>query len=382
MPKLQGNPAFEKAKQDTLDKAADQADLDQDPSRQVENAARARVENEEAHGLSADRTDTFTSRKPERQPLTWATLEDTDDKLNVTLFGREGSGKTTDVAAMANLGPILFINAEGGLKRAPLRRLGIKTESIRVWPDREKGQTLNFEDMERWAFQIAADLEDDPQSWAGVVIDSGTEVTAALLEQVTEKEMRRAAKRGSPREDRWQTDRGDWGKMSSQVRTLIRRFRDLPCHFAVTALERRDVDEDTGKVAYGPAVNPGLQSDLLGSPDLVLYCKADVPIGWTPEELAAVAGDDDLDPIEFRALTRPKGKFRAKDRFGVFPQVLVNPRFDKLVAYVNGELTQEDDPDQRGVLAAKQGAGDAGTNEKGPEEGPPSETGAEPKTGE
>lgn len=299
-----------------------------------------------------------------RQPMEWTTLDESDDKVNATYFGREGSGKTTDVAAMANLGPILFINAEGGLKKTALRRLGIKVENIRFWPDREKGQTLNFEDMERWAFQLASELEDDPQSWAGVVVDSGTEVVAALREQVTEKEMKRAIRAGKPREDRWQVDRGDWGKSTDQVRTLIRRFRDLPCHFAITALERRDVDEDTGKVAYGPAVNPGLQSDLLGSPDLVLYCKADRPIGWSLAELEAARGDEDLDPIEYRALTRPKGKYRAKDRFGVFPQVLVNPMFDKLVAYVSGELTEEDDPDQRGVLAARAEAQQAREAEK------------------
>src|SRR5690625_8048708 len=59
--------------------------------------------------------------------------------------------------------------------------------------------------------------------------------------------------------------------MSKQFRDLLRKYRDLPCHLILTALERRDVDEDTGQVAYGPALSPGVQKEVLGYIDLVLY---------------------------------------------------------------------------------------------------------------
>jgi hypothetical protein len=261
----------------------------------------------------------------------FVSLGATEEKLNVLWYGREGTGKTTNAASLANLGRTLLVNAEAGLHKGPLAKRGINTDNLMLYP--KPGQPLTFEGLEELHYRLANDLADDPNSWAGCGFDSLTEIHKALLEGITKTAREKAARKGQER-DRWFVDRADWGVMSEQMRVLLRRFRDLPCHFAATALERRDVDETTGKVQYGPALTPALQTDVLGYVTLVLYVKS--------EELG---GDEDGE-TEFRALTKASGRYRAKDRLDILPRVLVNPRFDKIVQYANGSMDESDDPDQ------------------------------------
>jgi hypothetical protein len=263
----------------------------------------------------------------------FASLNETEEFLNVLLFGREGSGKTTAAVSLANLGygKVLVVNAEGGLKKNTLARQGIEVSRIHTWP--QPGTPITHAGLDAVHRQLKADLAEDPKSWAGVVFDSATEIVQALVDHVAQDRIEKASKRGISIDsvDQFFTDRSDYGTMSKMFRDILRKFRDLPTHFVVTALERRDVDDDTGKVQYGPAVTPGVQADLLGYVDLVLACSA--------------ADDDEGKP--FRALTRSSGKYRGKDRLGVLPKVLVNPTMPRILAYETGELTEANDNEQK-----------------------------------
>lgn len=270
---------------------------------------------------------------PAKSNNLFASLADKEEHLNVLLFGREGSGKTTSACTLANLGygKVLVINAEGGLKKNTLSRRGIDVNRILIWPN--QGEAITYHGLIEVYTQMKADLDKDSKSWAGVIFDSATEIVPALVEQVAKDRMEKSARRGQPVEgiDEFFTDRSDYGTMSKMFRDILRKFRDLPVHFIVTALERRDVDEDTGKVQYGPAVTPGVQADLLGYVDLVLACSA----------------QDDEEGLPFRALTRSAGKYRGKDRLGVLPKVLVEPTIPRILEYENGTLTEDTDPKQK-----------------------------------
>lgn len=265
----------------------------------------------------------------------FASLDDVVDFTNTLLYGREGSGKTSNGARLANLfshlpptkGRILVINAEGGLKKRPLANRGVDTSRIVVWPDPKKHERVTHQALDRLHRRIKADLEADPESWGGVMFDSATEIHMALLDHVQQKRVTAIKNRGQDVDEDF-VDIADYGTMSKLFRDVLRKFRDLPCHFVVTALERRDIDKDTGKPQYGPAVTPGLQSDLLGYVDFVLMCKA----------------EDEDGP--FRALTRANSRFRAKDRFDVLPKIMVDPFMDRVVGYVNGTIEIDSDPEQ------------------------------------
>lgn len=262
-------------------------------------------------------------------------IEDSVDFTNTLLYGREGSGKSTELARIANAashlpkgkGKVLVINAEGGLKLGPLRKRGVDTSRIVVWPDPKKHERATHQGLDRIHRRIKADLIADPDSWFAVGFDSATEIHQSILGSVQEKRVQAIKNRGQD-VDEDHVDIADYGTMSKLFKDILRKFRDLPCHFVVTALERRDVDKDTGKPQYGPAVTPGIQADLLGYVDFVLMCK--------PE--------DEDGP--YRALTRANSRYRAKDRFDVLPKVMVEPYLDRVIAYVNGDLTEDTDPEQ------------------------------------
>lgn len=264
--------------------------------------------------------------EPKQERLQVAGLDEIDETLNILYYGDGGTGKTTDVATMANSGLVLFINSEAGVKRRPLQERGVEISNIRLFPDPRSGEELSFELLEKMYWQMKEDLEADPKSWAGTCWDSITEIHKKLLEQIVASQVLKAERMGKER-DRFFIDRADYGVMTEQIRLLLRRFRDLPCHFAVTALERRDQDDDQ-KVSYGPSVTPALQGDLIGYVDVVVRTDV-VEIG---------------EHSEFQGLTRKQGKYKAKDRFDVLPIRMVDPTFERILQYVNDEIDEESDP--------------------------------------
>jgi hypothetical protein len=279
-----------------------------------------------------------TSKLP-AAPSLFLPLTETREFLRILYWGREGSGKTTDALTLANIGKIVVVNAEGGLKKNTLAKRGVNVDNVVVYP--LPGQPITHEGLDEVYRTIKADLEQDPDSWAGVIFDSATDVVQALVDSVSNDRIAKARNRGANIDqfDTFFTDRGDYGTMSKMFRDLLRKFRDLQAHFIVTALERRDVDEDTSKVTYGPAVTPGIQNDLLGYVDIVLHTKE---------------ADDD-NPF-YRALTKKAGKFRTKDRLDALPRILVNPTAERVIAYVNEEITENTDPVQA-VLSEEKASG-------------------------
>jgi hypothetical protein len=272
----------------------------------------------------------------------YVSLEDIEEHLNVCYYGREGTTKTTAVASMAMLpqpGRVLVINAEGGLKRTALARRGIDTSRIVMWP--KPGDRPTFEALEALYWRLNADLRDDPRSWLGVGIDSGTEVSTVVLEDATVRGIALGQSQGKARYDRFVVDRDDYRVMTDQMRSLIRKFRDLPCHFAITALEREDeVTLPSGdKVQmWGPAFSPKLAQDVLGYVDLVVRTQAD-----------RIEGPDG--PYsEILGFTRATRAYRGKDRFDATPDPLAVPSFDRLVHYVRGEYDSTPDLLQDAML--------------------------------
>lgn len=260
-------------------------------------------------------------------------LDDVELKLNLLLYGREGTGKTTSLAHAANHGKILVINAEGGLKAGALRRLGINTKNIVVWP--KPDTPITYESLDALYRQIQSDLIDDPNSWYLIGLDSVTDILETLTKNVSDARI--SKQRGFGNEinqyEAFETDRNDYGVMGKQFVDIVRKMRDLPCHFVMTALERRDTDDDTGLTTYGPGANPGIQSKLLGYVDMALYFRAEDPEEDKP----------------YRALTKPTRRYRAKDRLNVLPRILANPTFDRILGYAEEELSADTDPLQAQV---------------------------------
>lgn len=272
--------------------------------------------------------------------IQFSDLDDSDDYLRILLYGPDGTRKTTNACLMTRLsrpGRVLVVNAEGGLKKQALRKHGVDTSRIAVWPNIQRGEQVTFAGLERLFYRLSSDLTDDPFSWLGVIWDSATDIHQGMLDQVVAADI---AKQTAILEknvgrrpgnivlrDAFERDGDDYTRMSNQFRMLLRKYRYLPCHLVVTALLR--VDGEGRKAVAGPAVTPAIGKDLRGYMDMVLSLQvAQLPGGF----------------VGF-AETVPTLNRRAKDRFDVLPAELPNPTFDRLLSYVTGELTVDNDPD-------------------------------------
>lgn len=270
-----------------------------------------------------------------------STLENQRLYVSLLLWGREGTGKTTDALRLTQCGKgkVVLINAEGGAKKKPLADQGIDTSRVEIWPPDEQGPGyITFDTIhDEVIVPLREALTENPDSYIGIVIDSFTEVARRTLEQAAADSLIKAQRLGKSR-DRWQTTLEDHGTSASMMRALLRELRDLPCHLVITALERRDVDQNTGVVVYGPAMGPAVGTDTMGLVDLVGFCQV-----------------EEIGTETFRTATfTPTPLRRAKDRFGAMPVKLADPFADRIVGYITGDLDRSNDPVRARVIAAAQ----------------------------
>lgn len=264
-------------------------------------------------------------------------LDQIQENLTMLVYGREGTGKSSGALGLARLGKIIVIDAEGGLKPTPLKALGIPLDNIDVWPKNGDASHISFETLEQEVYvPLRLALEQDPTSYVGVVIDSFTELYARLIRQAADEGMVRDRAKGKDRA-RFQVNVEDYGTSTNMIRQLLRMFRDLNIHLVITALERRDVDDD-GFVQYGPQLGPAAASDTMGMVDVVV---------WTQQEEIGSKGDQ-----FFTGTTRPRERHRAKDRFNMLPIRMIDPSADRVLGYIRGELTKTNDARHKAAIAA------------------------------
>ena len=263
----------------------------------------------------------------QRPKVSLHSLADEDEKLRVLIYGDPGSGKTTAALRAADHGKVVVIDAERGLKARALRRAGVEVERIEVY-DGE----ISFEALEELFFQLKRRLADGEEIYA-LVWDSMTMTLPWLVEAAVAEGVARARKNNKARAD---TDVyvEDYGTMTEQVKRLLtRRFMDLDLHIIVTCLAKREKD-DNGQVRITPDVTPALGQTLAGAMDMVLAMRAELQADGS---------------VHRDAISAPMERYQAKDRFGILPSVLVDPGFDRILAYSEEAISADDDPLQGGA---------------------------------
>lgn len=263
------------------------------------------------------------------QPRT--TLADVEDYVKVLYYGEQGTGKTLDLATLGRRGPVIFVNAEGGLKRRPLRIFDVPAENLWLEPAR------GYEQLEAVYWRLRRQIEaEDPARPIGICFDSMSEITKIFTENQIGGRIVRAREKADalgvmPKDtdvNPFKTHLDDYGVMTEQLRHLCRRFRDLPIHVGFTALSRRDVDASGGDqtgdaVTYRPALTPAFGNDLRGYVDIVMATK--------------ISSDG-----QYVGICKPRFQLVGKDRFGMLPTTMVNPTMDRIVAVLNEEMDPEE----------------------------------------
>ena len=246
--------------------------------------------------------------------------DNANEPLHTLYYGDGGTGKTSHLCALANIGPVLIVNAEKGVKRRALQRIGIAVDNIEVFPVGD--EEITYESLEQEWLRVREALHVDPTAYVGFLWDSMTQIYNILLEHA-----KVAGEEWESRTGKKRDPRNDYGDANDQLRKLTRKAMDLPCHFGASALERRDQDDD-GVITYRPSIPPGLMKDTYGWFDLVAHTS-----------LVAVGEHE-----QYHGLFKPLGKYRGKDREGIMPRTVVSPSFDRVIAYAEESLTATTDP--------------------------------------
>jgi len=269
------------------------------------------------------------------------TLAEQDEYYRLLWYGDPGTTKTTSIAAAAKLGRVCYIDADNGLKAKALRRHGIPLDNIEMMLDPDEPLTWGIlEDIHR---EIAMRLADGEAIFA-VAWDTTTKTQDALLDPAVAESVVKSHRKGAVERTEFDIHLEDRGIVVAQMQKILRRLHRLPCHLLLGAHQRRDQDDD-GRVTINPAMSPSVITNFAGWMDAIIH-------------LSSTSYDDDpnlMDGVEVIGLTRPEGRFTAKDRFGLLPKRLINPTADRVIGYLNEEIVRDRDPIQRAAIARRAG---------------------------
>lgn len=276
-------------------------------------------------------------------------LSEDEDFTVLVMYGPAGTRKTTSALRVTQtgdgMGRVLVIAAESGLKKQALARNGVDVSRVVFWPP--KGEVVTHDGLESLFFQVLADTERDPNAWLAVVWDSLTEVIETLVDQATAadvarlQEIARVAKAKIEVRKIYEREGADYGVVTGQFRTLLRKWRTLPCHQIFVALEedrKETVEADDGRKqkvgVIGPALPPKIRMDTEQHADIIIRMTVvDIP-GVGPVGIGRSTPAEDL---------------RAKERYGVLPGTMIDPGFERIWRYVTGELKADQDEIQAAV---------------------------------
>lgn len=207
------------------------------------------------------------------------------------VFGPHGHGKTILLSTAQDdprTSPTLFLDFEGG------------TSSIADRGDIEVRKCSLWDSF----WETYAMLASGDHPYKSVVVDSISEInTAALLRNLKMS----ASRRSNPD----LLERQDYLVVSTQMRRLIRNFRDLPMHVMFSALVKDDTDPREGLIKM-PLLSGKLATEIPGMLEVVGY-------------LALAEVDEGVERV---LLLKGHPKFRTKVRAPVswdVPDEIVNP---------------------------------------------------------
>jgi hypothetical protein len=154
-------------------------------------------------------------------------------------FGPAGNGKTHLLGTAQEderTAPMLLLDFEGG--HETLAGLDIDVAEIRSWEDYSE------------AYEVAASGE-----YNSIGIDSISETHVFALMDILKQ-------KGPSRREPDLIEMGDYGVASTQMRRLLREFRDLPMHVFYTASAKEVEERGVGKVKV-PALSGQLAEEVV-----------------------------------------------------------------------------------------------------------------------
>jgi hypothetical protein len=113
-----------------------------------------------------------------------------------------------------------------------------------------------------------------------VAIDSLSELADLDMKDI----MKDAYSRNPDKVDKDVPSQREWGKARAHMRTIVRAFRDLPCHVVYTA-SVATLQEEGQPTKYFPGLSGKLRTEIPGFMDIVGYLTAESDQGVVVRKL-------------------------------------------------------------------------------------------------
>lgn len=250
--------------------------------------------------------------------------------LNVLVFGEYGIGKTHFAATaddVPQMRDVLYIDAESGdltlqnrpkLDIIPINKF---SQLARIYEflkihcaarDADDKEKLKELDMKTYG------MERTPPRYKTVIIDSLSEVFRYAMYGITGVQLGKQALDVEPDQPGY----AEWGKVTEQIRLLVRSFRDLPMHVIFVCSEK-SADDKNKRASIQLNLPKALAGEVPGFLDIVGYLS-----------VQSVGGDKNNPITERRLVLQPGGVQLAKCRFNIKKGYIEEPTLGKLYSLI------------------------------------------------
>lgn len=223
------------------------------------------------------------------------------DPVFALVYGASGTGKTHLMGTIGELGRVLIIDIDQGIKtlrNAPdLKKAGYNNNITVVSFDKFKDldeayKLVAANDPKQWSKKFGVTIE-KPFDW--IVWDTWSEIQWYMLEELRSKD---SEMKGVGLNFRKNVQIQHWGMMTDLNKLAVQQLRSCRVNQVFTMQEKLDKDELTGAVYGGPAIHGKMVQEMPAYFDIVVHTYTDLSGGYC-------------------ATNKAKGKWPGKTRLGV-----------------------------------------------------------------
>lgn len=223
------------------------------------------------------------------------------DPVFALVYGASGTGKTHLMGTIGELGRVLIIDIDQGIKtlrNAPdLKKSGytnnITVVSFDKFKDLDEAYKLvAANDPKQWSKKFGVEIA-QPFDW--IVWDTWSELQWYMLEELRSKD---SEMKGVGLNFRKNVQIQHWGAVTDLNKLAVESLRSCRVNQVFTMQEKLDKDELTGAVYGGPAIHGKMVQEMPAYFDIVVHTYTDLSGGYC-------------------ATNKAKGKWPGKTRLGV-----------------------------------------------------------------
>lgn len=223
------------------------------------------------------------------------------DPVFALVYGASGTGKTHLMGTLGELGQVLIIDIDQGIKtlrHAPdLLKAKWNDNIVVVSFDKFKDldeayKLVEANDPKLWSKKLGTTI-DKPFDW--VAWDTWSELQWYMMEELRSKD---SEMRGNGLNFRKNVQIQHWGQLTDLNKLAVQQLRNCKVNQVFTMQEKLDKDELSGAVYGGPAIHGKMVQEMPTYFDIVVHTYTDLSGGYC-------------------ATNKAKGKWPGKTRLGV-----------------------------------------------------------------